>query len=143
MWDLPVAFYFQVTVDTEDVAFKEVSGLGTEMELETVNEGGLNTYQHHLPKQIKHGNLVLKRAQLPLESAFVTWIKEILEGDFSGSVKTKNIIVKLLNAGNAPVYTWTCEKAFPVKWETDSLDSEKNGILIETVEFAYLSLKRS
>lgn len=141
-WDLPVAFYFQVRFDTEEIAFKEVSGLNTEMELETISEGGENTYQHVLPKQIKHGNLILKRAQLPIDCSFIGWIKSILESNFSNPIKYKDLVICLLNSDGAPAYTWNCEKVFPVKWETDSLDAEKNTILIETVEFAYSSLKR-
>lgn len=143
MENLPVTFYFQVQIGTEEVAFKEVSGLHAEMELETISEGGLNTYQHQLPKQMKHGNLTLKRAQVSLDSALITWVKGILEGDFSAVIQPKNIIIKLLNANGNPAYTWTCENAFPVKWEIDTLDAEKNSILIETLEFTYRSLKRS
>lgn len=143
MWDLPVAFYFKVEIEAEEVAFKEVSGLNVEMETEAVTEGGLNTYQLYLPKQMKHGNLVLKRGLLPLKSSLISWIKEVLEGDFTKQVMPKEIIIKLLNEKDDPVYTWTCKTAFPVKWEVDSLDSEKNSVLIETLEFSYASLKRS
>ena len=139
---LPVAFYFQVDVENEQIPFKEVSGLNTEMETETVSEGGLNSYQHQLPKQIKHGNLALKRAQLPPTSDFIQWVKSIMEGDFSPSIKTKSLTIKLLNDAGNPIYTWSCEKAYPVKWDVDPLDSEKNSVLIESVEFAYSSLKR-
>lgn len=143
MWDLPVAFYFMVEIEAEEVAFKEVSGLNVEMETEAVTEGGLNTCQLYLPKQMKHGNLVLKRGLLPLKSSLISWVKEVLEGDFTKQVMPKEIIIKLLNEKDDPVYSWTCKTAFPVKWEVDSLDSEKNSVLIETLEFSYASLKRS
>lgn len=139
---MPVAFYFQVTFDTEKVAFREVSGLTTEMELETVSEGGENTYQHRLPKQIKRGNLVLKRALLPASSPFIGWVKGILENDFSQPIRPRNLVVSLLNAEGDPLYSWNCERAFPVKWETNPLDAEKSTVLIESLEFAYANLKR-
>lgn len=67
-WDLPVAFYFSVRLGFLELPFKEVSGLQVELELETIPEGGVNTHQHRLPKQLKHGNLVLKRALQPVTS---------------------------------------------------------------------------
>jgi phage tail-like protein len=140
--DLPVAFYFSVNIGSESFPFKEVSGLSMEMELEPVSEGGLNTHQHQLPKQIKHGNLVLKGVKLPKESSLIAWVKETLETDFSKPVQTKMLTVNLLNEMGDPVYTWTCENAFSVKWEVDSLDADKNSVLIETLEFSYTTIQR-
>ncbi len=142
-WTLPVAFYFQVKIGNEEFAFKEVSGLDTEMEVEGIREGGVNDFEYKLPKQVKHGNLTLKRAILPLKSNLIVWVKKVLEGDLSQTVVPKNILINLLENDKTPLYTWTCEVAYPVKWSIDSLDSEKNSILIETIEFAYTKLVRS
>jgi len=142
-WELPVVFYFQVKIGNEEFAFKEVSGLSTEMETEPVNEGGVNNYVHLLPKQIKHGNLVLKRALMPTKRNDVVWIKKIMEGDFSVPIQTRSVVINLLESEGDPIYTWSCENAYPVKWEVDSLDSEKNSILIETLELAYTTIKRT
>ncbi|WP_430406312.1 phage tail protein [Fluviicola sp.] len=60
-WELPVAFYFQVKIGNEEFAFKEVTGLSAEIETESVKEGGMNEFTYLLPKQLKHGNLSLKR----------------------------------------------------------------------------------
>jgi len=141
-WEIPVAFYFQVTLENQEYAFKEVSGLTTEMETEAIQEGGVNNYVHLLPKKMKHTNLVLKRALQPIQQADVKWIKSILEGDLQLNISTKSILVKLLNHEGTAIYTWSCENAYPIKWEIENLDSEKNSVLIETLEFAYAQLKR-
>ncbi len=141
-WELPVAFYFEVTIGSQEYAFKEVSGLSTEMETETIQEGGVNNYVHLLPKKMKHSNLVLKRALHPVSQEAVKWVKGILEGDFEMLISTRSILVKLLNSAGTAIYSWSCENAYPVKWQVETLDSEKNGILIETIEFAYSQLKR-
>ncbi|MCD7977301.1 MAG: phage tail protein [Tannerellaceae bacterium] len=140
---LPVAFYFRVRFAGVELAFKEVSGLTTEMELETVQEGGVNHYEYRLPKQTKHPNLVMKRALEQINKQEISWIQAILENDFSQPVKPIQITVDLLNAKEEPLYTWACNHAFPVKWEVDTLDSEKNSVLIETLEFSYTTLIRS
>lgn len=141
-WNLPVAFYFQITLQNQSLAFKEVSGLSTEVELEEVVEGGLNEYVHKLPKQIKHGNLIFKRALRTTKYTDVIWIRDIVEGVKFDSIKTKDIVISLLNADEQALASWTCQKAFPVKWEIDSLDSERNSVLIETLEFSYTKLIR-
>ncbi|MCC8143663.1 MAG: phage tail protein [Tannerellaceae bacterium] len=141
-WDLPVAFYFSVQLGFLELPFKEVSGLQVEMELETIPEGSVNTYQHRLPKQLKHSNLVLKRALRPVISTDVLWIKGILESDFSGSFLPQDIFISLMNEKGFPTYNWICTGAFPIKWDTEALDSQKNSVLIETIEFSYAQLIR-
>lgn len=142
-WNIPVAFHFEVKIAGMGVIpFKEVTGLSSEIELETIFEGGVNDGEYKLPKHVKHSNLVLKRALILLDNAFVTWIKETLYNNLSKPVVPKDIQISLLNQEREPIYNWTCTKAYPVKWETESLDAEKNSILIDSVEFAYSNLKR-
>jgi phage tail-like protein len=142
LWDLPVAFYFSVFIDGIELPFKEVSGLSVEMETENIREGGVNDFEHKLPKQIKQRNLVLKRALAPLSSNDVKWIRQWLECDFSIFPATKNIVVSLLDADGNPKSSWTCTCAYPVKWEAESFDSEKNSLAIESLEFVYQKLIR-
>ncbi len=142
-WDLPVAFHFNVSIGPYDVAFKEVSGLDSEMELETIQEGGVNDFEYKVPKQVKHSNLVLKRAMLPMDHPLVLWCESVLDSDLSQTIDLVNIKINLLNENRMPIYNWTCSDAYPVKWQIDSLDAEKNSILIETMEFAYTTLKRT
>lgn len=151
-WNIPVAFYFQVAIGDAQIAFKEVSGLSTEMEVEIIKEGGVNEYEHRLPKQIKHGNLVLKRAlMLKSEKSLIEWLDKILNGGSFFSLDgrdfplTRTIQITLLSikGGNAdPIYRWECTNAFPVKWDVEPLDSEKNSVLIESLEFSYSTLNR-
>jgi phage tail-like protein len=141
-WELPVSFYFKVRILFNEFAFKEVSGLSAEVETESVSEGGVNNYTHLLPKQVKHGNLVLKRALMPNTGAEVLWIRHMLEGDLSIPVVTMPITIQLLNSEGIAIYNWICQDAYPVKWDIESLDSEKNNVLIETLEFAYTTIKR-
>ncbi|MDL2265679.1 phage tail protein [Parabacteroides sp. OttesenSCG-928-G07] len=142
-WSLPVAFYFQVKVDGEEYAFKEVSGLTAEMDFEAIREGGSNDFGYKVPKQNKHGNLVLKRAIIPLDSRFIFWVKNVFEGNPFLPIVPKNIQINLLNGEGKSMATWSCSGAYPVKWSVDVLDTEKNNILIEALEFAYATLKRS
>lgn len=138
-----MAYYFSLIVFNREFAFREITGLNTEMEVESVREGGVNAYEHKLPKQMRHENLVCKRAIVPLTNRLTMWIKSVLEYDFTKPVERNDMKIFLKGADGNPLYIWTCEQAFPVKWNVDPFHSEKNEIAIESVEFAYTTLKRS
>ena len=143
--NLAVTFSFQVVVEgvSEDNAFQEASGLEIELDVETVSEGGENTFEHSLPKGPKHSNLVLKRGIVKRNSRLVTWVKEVLEGGFEQKIKPANIKLNLLDQNGEPAASWSLTSAWPVKWSVGTLDAAKNVLAVETIEFAYNSLKRT
>ena len=143
----PSAFYFTVTigngVETPDASFSEVSGIGIEMETEAVIEGGENRFIHQLPKQIKHGNLELKRGITKLTSPLAKWCKEVLEGEYLKMIVAKTIIVKLNNADKTVLRAWEFHDAYPVKWDVEGFNSTKNEVAVEKMSFAYTYSKRT
>ena len=138
---LPVAFHFTVAFtgsgapEVPDAAFQEVQGLETEMEVETVVEGGENRFAHKLPKPAKHPNLSLKRGLADKSSGLATWCAEVLEGGLARPVKTKAVQISLCDADGAPVASWNVANAWPVKWRAGGFDA--------MMELAYTTLKRS
>lgn len=144
---LPVVFHFAVAVDgataSEDAAFQEVSGLEAEIELETVVEGGENRFVHRLPKPVKHPNLVLRRGIASDRSQLVTWCKAVFENDFAAAIAPRGIVVSLRDAEGDPLRSWSLGNAWPVKWAVAGFGAMKNEIAIETMEFAYATLKRT
>ena len=142
----PVAFHFLVTIEDahfpQDMAFAEVSGLGGEIEIETVVEGGENTFVHRLPKAAKDSNLVLKRGIVDASSGLVRWCKEVLEGGLVKKIEPRSILVSLCDQNSVPVRSWAFSNAYPVRWSIGGLDASKNALVIETIEFAYHTVKR-
>jgi phage tail-like protein len=139
----PVAFYFTVEfigLFTGTCAFKEVSGLTVEREIEAIQEGGCNDFEYKLPKHLKHTNLVLKRGFLPMNPNLKIWITQCVMGNLDFPLVLQTIIIKLLNSKGNPLHLWMCMGAYVVKYEISSLDSEKNEIVIDTMELAYQSL---
>lgn len=145
-WSPPVAFYFLVSFQEDsnipETAFQEVSGLKMEMEVEAVKEGGENQFIHQLPTGVKHGNLVLKRASLPLDHALETWIVNALEGSFKARITPYEVVISLIDAGNWPVRAWSLSNVYPLKWEVSTFDSRKNELVIETLELSYNEINR-
>ncbi len=135
------AFYFKVvfsaTLGLSDTSFQEVSGIGSEIETESVVEGGENRYIHKLPKPVKHPNMVLKRGIAQLTSPLVVWCKAVLEGDFMTQILPMPIEVYLMNENKTPVRAWSFANAYPIKWEVDPFNSTKNEVAIEKIELSY------
>ena len=142
----PSAFYFKVmfggTHENTDTSFQEVSGIVSEMEIETVVEGGENRFVYQLPKGIKHPNLELKRGIAPKDSPLVKWCIAVMEGDFVSAIETQAIRVFLMNENKTPIRGWLFDSAYPVKWEIESFGSTKNEVAIEKIVLNYNYSKR-
>lgn len=141
----PSSFYFKVIINTPlciaDVSFQEVSGISSEIDVESVVEGGENRFVHQLPKGVKHPRLVLKRGIAMRTSGLVNWCISVLE-QFHTPIQTQAIQVLLLNGLKLPIRSWSITRAYPVKWELGNLHSMENKVLIETIELSYATLTR-
>jgi phage tail-like protein len=141
----PPAFYFRVDFDgsagISDVSFQEVSGISSEIDVESVVEGGENRYVHRLPKGVSHPKLILKRGIANNNSGLMKWCRSVLE-QFKTPIEPKALQVKLLNGSGDPIRSWTITGAYPVKWEVGNLNSTKNEVAIETIELSYATHTR-
>lgn len=143
----PSAFYFKVVVAlplglATDTSFQEVSGIDTEMDVESVVEGSENRFVRQLPKGIKHSNLSLKRGIAPLTSPLVLWCKATLESGFSLAIKPLSVLVFLMNEDKVPIRGWSFDSAYPVMYEVSSLGSTKNEVAIEKIVLSYTTSNR-
>lgn len=120
-----------------ETSFKEVSGITMEMATEEIAEGGENRFKHRVPTGTKFQNLVLKRGMVEATSELTTWCMGTIGSGLEDVIKTKTVVVKLLNDSGDPIKSWNFENAWPVKWDASSLNSMNNEILIETLEFSF------
>lgn len=142
-----VSFYFSVEVNGSKYAFKEVSGLEVELEVEEIKGGGNNLFNYRAPSRTKYNNLILKRGVLPdgvSDSNLYGWVKDMVQDNSDGVVTTKDIQVSLLEPkGGGATTTWSFRRAYPVKWKFSDLNGEDSSVAIETIEFAYESFSIS
>lgn len=111
--------------------FTEVSGLSSEVEVMTYNEGGKNDGVHKLPTRMKHPNLVLKRG--------VTTVKDLQEwaqDSFMGPER-KEITLTMYNEQLEKIRTWSFKNAYPVKWTGPTFNASQNSLATETIEIAH------
>lgn len=143
----PPAFYFKVVVGPPaglltDNSFQEVSGIQSEIETESVVEGGENRFVHKLPKGVKNSDLQLKRGIAPLTSPLVIWCKATMELGFSLPIRPLPVMVYLMNENKVPVRGWSFNSAYPLKWEVESFNSTKNEVAIEKIVLSYTNSNR-
>jgi phage tail-like protein len=111
--------------------FTEVSGLASELEVMTYNEGGKNDGVHKLPTRMKHPNLVLKRG--------VTTIKDLqqwAQESFMGPDR-KEITLTMYNQQLEKIRIWSFKNAYPVKWTGPSFNAAQNAVATEVIEIAH------
>jgi phage tail-like protein len=128
-----ITCYFGVEIDgIEEAVFRECSGLESEIEVLSYEEGGVNDHPHKLPGRAKFPNVILKRG--------VTDSKDLWEwfsGGIKGKIERKTVHIILCNAKGEEVRRWTFDGAYPIKWTGPSLNANENTLAIETLELAH------
>jgi|SoiMethySBSTD1v2_1073268.scaffolds.fasta_scaffold467364_2 phage tail-like protein len=140
----PVSFHFKVefnfkkelhgvAAQKNDIMFQSVSGLSSEMQTETIKEGGENRFEHELPVRTKFTNLVLKRGLIK-DSSLIKWCLNTFQ---QLDIRPVDLEVKLLNEKHEPLMTWAVKQAWPKKWAVEDLNAMESKILIESLELRY------
>jgi len=139
MADPAVGFHFLVefngidNLKDSDIRFQEVSGLGAELGVEELKEGGENRFAHRLPAPAKYSNLVLKRGLIS-DTALLKWFRNAVENFNFDPVSVK---VSLLNERGKPLLNWNFVGVYPLKWSVSNLNAQKSEVMIDTIELAF------
>ncbi|UII31373.1 phage tail protein [Fulvivirga ulvae] len=116
-----------------DIFFQRVSGLSSEVQLDTINEGGQNLHAYRVPGRIGYGNLILERGYTLLSPLRGEFLNTFSRFQFVPS----QVIVTLMNGTGIPLGAWVFEKAYPVKWSIADLDAQDGKVVIDSMELAY------
>lgn len=120
-------------------AFTEVSGLGVEVKVEEVAEGGQNQFVHKLPGPLSWPNIVLKAGVTDSVDLF-TWLSKSSGEGFSGnsnSLTRESGTITLIDGKNQPIRSWTFAGAFPVRWTGPTLAAGSSELAQEELEIAH------
>jgi len=130
-----VGFNFIVEIQgIISAGFTDVSGLSIETDVETIREGGVNDYEHKLPKGTKYTDITLKRGLVDLE--LWEWYKRTIYG----IIERKNCTISLRDFSGNTVFSWQFHEAFPIKWEGPKLSAASSTIASETLVLAHHGL---
>lgn len=128
--------YFAVELDSVSVAeFTEISGLQSEIETMTWEEGGNNGFVHVLPVRAKWSNLTLKRGVA--DHTLWTWYNACARG----TVQRRGLAITLYSfSKSGDVFAslrWNITGALPVKWIGPSFKTGASEIAFESIELAH------
>jgi phage tail-like protein len=146
------AFYFTVSVGEGrgdggstlkvDASFSEISGLESSLTTEDIREGGQNEFVHRLPTGSSQKNIVMKRGVVNQLSPMADWAAATIGSTLATPIVTKTLVLKLLGPDHKPKLAWNIRRAWPVRWDWGTLNSTRNEILVETIEFAHGGISR-
>ncbi|MCB0643886.1 MAG: phage tail protein [Phaeodactylibacter sp.] len=143
-WPIP-KFHFRVSVGDETMSFQEVSGLETTTEVIEYRHGDSEVFSTiKMAGLVKTGTLTLKKGVFTDDDRLLEIFNQIYEKDYYGEEDSRiDILVELLDETGETVMGWNIERAFPIKFSGTDLKSDANEVAIESIEFAYESIRTS
>lgn len=126
-------------------AFSQCSGVKATNHVLRVRTGAdVRGVQGIIPTIVEYSNLVLTRGVIS-NNDFLDWVFNCMPGYAVGPIAAsrKTIEIVTLNEKGEDGITWTLHGAYPVSYELASLDASNDGVLVESLEFAYVGLTRA
>jgi phage tail-like protein len=127
------------------IAFAEVNGLNSELEVEEYREGGRNFAPHRLPKWGRYSNLVLRRG-VTSSTLLWDWWSDVLSNSFTLTAgrptPRRNGVILLERADHSAVAGWLVVNALPERLLGPGLHARGGEIAIETLELSHEGLLR-
>jgi phage tail-like protein len=138
--DPPSAAAFVFTVDDVIMgSFHEVSGLGVQLEVEEIVEGGNNESAVKLPGRLKWTNLVLKRG-ITDNNHLLEWMETFSGDGFAGKsnqVQRRTGSISLFDSMHQEVRSWHFREAMPVRWTGPQFAAGSNAVAMEELEVSH------
>ena len=129
---------FYVEIDSEIAAsFSECAGLGINLQVQPVVEGGVNDQQRFLLDTPSFSKVILKRGVTD-SLDFWEWLQKILENTTN---QRRNVSILLFNQAGETMQCWTLIGAVPIGWKADSLQAWSETVALEELTLAYEGLK--
>lgn len=136
--------YLDIGGGTE-AAFSQCSGIKATTQVLKVRTGAdIRGVQGIVPSIVEYSNVTLSRGVISSNS-FLNWVFQCMPTYATGPLLPlrKTIDIVVLDERGQEGVTWTLYGAYPVSYELASLDASQDGVLVESLEFAYSGLKRS
>lgn len=129
----PLGCYYHVSLGTDiSGMFSSVSGLNFELEVETYQEGGLNTGVRFFPTVPMPQRLVLERG-IVAEDVSVRWLMATQLGTFNKMEGT----ITLLDDQGKRQNMWRILDAYPIRYEGPALSAMESKVAISRVEIMH------
>lgn len=126
-------------------AFNEISGLGAQIDVSPIPEGGQNEFIHQRPSGIQWNNIVLKRGVTDSEGLY-QWFKEVSGDSFAGNrdkFEYKSCVILALEPDGSISREWAVYEAIPVRWTGPTFSADSSEVAVEELEIAHHGLHTS
>jgi phage tail-like protein len=131
--DPAVAVCFVLRVDDHDLGtFTSCDGLGVQVSVEPVEEGGNAFFVHKLPGRLTYDNVKFTRVINGDSAKVAKWFASMATG-----VKRTNVQIVAKTAFGDTVAQWGLLDAIPVRWTGPQLSAESSGVATESLELAH------
>jgi len=132
--DPAVSVCFSLRVDDHDLGtFTRCEGLGMEVEIEEMVEGGNQFFVHQLPGRIRYSNVTFTRVINGDSQKVAKWFTSAA----SGLRRTNAEIIAKSADGEKVIAQWGLLSAVPVRWTGPQLNSDTLSVATETLEIAH------
>lgn len=128
------SYNFLVTIGQDVFSFSKVSNLVSQIEYDTVAEGGNNQYPLLFQKQKNNPDT------LTLEKGVRTRASDRAFNSLLEGMQVEQVTILLIRDGEQVVKAFYFEKGLITKRSFSNLDAEKSELLIETLEIAHSGL---
>ena len=118
--------------------FTECSGLSATVEVETIQEGGLNNFEHKLPGRTSFGNITLGSGVASSNNLW-DWFYDVT----MGKVVRRNVSIIMYSQNRSEAMRWNLEAAYPVSWQGPSFTAGDASITVHSLELAHHGLSRA
>jgi phage tail-like protein len=131
---LPV-YNYRVEIDSNTVAFSEVSGLSIGFETSTYMESpttGVGPRVMYMPGKKKPVTITMKKGVVVGVSvpALFAWINSIQ----LNRIDKRDIYVRLCDESGVAVVSWKVINAFPTKLDAPAFTASSNDVAVESLE---------
>lgn len=118
--------------------FTEVTGLESEIELESYLEGGVNGYIHQFPRRTRYPNLVLTHGITDSDTLW-HWYQAAMVG----KIELKNCTIMLRDRLENIAMHWNFKNAYPVKWVGPQFNaSNATAVAVERLELLHQGIDK-
>jgi phage tail-like protein len=128
--------FFQLTIAGNQLGdFHTCTGLGAQVEVEQVVEGGTNGFVWQLPSRISWSNITLTRPVTADTAKVAGWLAAIIH-----RVDPQDGEIVALQPDLTPIVRWQVLGIVPVNWQGPSFDPASSQAATETLEIAHHGL---
>lgn len=137
VWPLP-KFHFKVTLGSKgEIAFQEVSGLDTEVDIIEYRAGNSKDFgKIKMPGLKKNSDITMKKGMFVKDDALFKWITEIK----MNTIERQNVTIQLLDEEHKVLFTWSLKNAFPMKVTGTDFNAQNSETAIEELVLAHEGL---